>query len=269
MTPDGLRPDDPHRRQRELLGSYALGHLPAAEADAVRAHVDGCASCRAELPGLVEVGRALAGVDLTLVSSPQAPPPGLGKEILAAVEREHVLRSRRATRQRVLAAAAAVVTATALLGAGYALGNTGDSSTAPVALPGPSSSPSPTPLPTPVPTTQPSPSSTPAPVVPKEPVQLAALGDGVRVLEAFLVPHGWGVEVKFMASGLRQGEVFRASYVVQGGGSRPAGQFLGTGGKTIRCDLQGAVLRKDLVGVIIRDSADRRVLMARIPTLTG
>ena len=43
MTPDE------HRTMRESLGDYAIGRLPDGEAAAVRAHLDGCAACRAEL----------------------------------------------------------------------------------------------------------------------------------------------------------------------------------------------------------------------------
>ena len=38
--------EDDHRRLRELLGSYALGHLDGDEEASVRAHLDGCPACR-------------------------------------------------------------------------------------------------------------------------------------------------------------------------------------------------------------------------------
>ena len=45
---------DGHRELREQLGSYALGHLPDGEALALRAHLDGCAACRADLADLAD-----------------------------------------------------------------------------------------------------------------------------------------------------------------------------------------------------------------------
>ena len=44
-----------HRTIRESLGAYVLGHLDADETTAVRAHLDGCASCRTEADEIASV----------------------------------------------------------------------------------------------------------------------------------------------------------------------------------------------------------------------
>ncbi|GAA4337167.1 hypothetical protein GCM10023162_39290 [Klenkia terrae] len=67
-----------HRELREQLGVYALGHGTADERAAVRAHLDGCAACRAELAALVRLRARLADVDPDRLDEVPAPPPGLG-----------------------------------------------------------------------------------------------------------------------------------------------------------------------------------------------
>ena len=51
---------DPCREWRGALAAAALGRIDPAEEIALRAHLDGCAACRAELAELTEVARALA-----------------------------------------------------------------------------------------------------------------------------------------------------------------------------------------------------------------
>ncbi|MDQ3989396.1 MAG: zf-HC2 domain-containing protein [Actinomycetota bacterium] len=113
---------DGHRSVRELLGSYALGHLEGSEQITVAAHLDTCVSCRAELAGLTPLAGRLAGVDADRVEGTPGPPPELADRVLDRVRAE-----RRATRhfprRGVLVAAAAVVVAGA---AGFALGTTRD-----------------------------------------------------------------------------------------------------------------------------------------------
>ena len=52
-----------HRELRVLLGPYALGHLSPDEQIMLRAHLDGCAECRAELAEIEGVARALGTVE--------------------------------------------------------------------------------------------------------------------------------------------------------------------------------------------------------------
>ena len=64
-------PDDAHQRLRELLGAHALGHpLDAIDSTALRAHLDGCAACRAELEEIAPLREALADVDAARLASP-------------------------------------------------------------------------------------------------------------------------------------------------------------------------------------------------------
>ncbi|UJA20680.1 anti-sigma factor [Thermoleophilia bacterium SCSIO 60948] len=72
-----------HEALRENLAAYALGALPPGELDAVEAHLDECAACRAELRWL---GPA---VDVLPASVEQRrPPERLKRALMAEVERD-------------------------------------------------------------------------------------------------------------------------------------------------------------------------------------
>ena len=77
---------------REQLGWYALGHGTPQERAAVRAHLDGCAACRAELAELTPLTARLAGVDPDRLDEQPAPPAGLGDAVLARIAAEAPLR---------------------------------------------------------------------------------------------------------------------------------------------------------------------------------
>ncbi len=244
---------DEHRRLRELLGAFALGDLPHAEAAGLRAHLDGCADCRAELAEIAPLAADLRDVDPDALSLMPTPPADLGERIRRAVaaerelvearERREQRRSavRRNTRRSAAAAAVVALCAGALL-AGTALGR----STAPGVrvLPAPS----------------PVPSAAPPPV---EVVALRASA-GVQADSAGLVAHTWGVEAQFEGSGFVAGRVYRASFRTQGGQLVPAGEFLGTGPKTLKCRMQSALLRADATGFVVVDSAGAEVLSATL-----
>ncbi|MFQ1004036.1 zf-HC2 domain-containing protein [Modestobacter sp. SSW1-42] len=100
-----------HRALREQLGTYALGGGDPAERAAVRAHLDGCAACRAELAELAPVAARLADVDPDRLEELPAPPPGLGDAVLARIAAESG--SRRAQRRGWALAAVAAVAAAA------------------------------------------------------------------------------------------------------------------------------------------------------------
>jgi anti-sigma-K factor RskA len=71
---------DGHPMQ-DLLPGYALGILDEEDRSALKAHLDGCASCRAELASFREVTGRLAA------AAPHRDlPPGLEKRIMARVE---------------------------------------------------------------------------------------------------------------------------------------------------------------------------------------
>lgn len=234
---------DPHQRLRELLGAHALGHLGPGEDAALRAHLDGCAACRAELAEIAPLREALAGVDPDRLASPPSPPPGLGEEVRRRVAAERAeqrgddLARRRsdraagtARRARGVAVAAAAVL---VVGAGGL-------------LLGRATAPAP-------------------PAVPYEAVALQVVGeDDVVVDEAGLVPHTWGVELRVRASGFDRGEVYRAAFVDEAGRSTPAGEFLGTGAQEMVCNLQAALLRDDAARVVVTDADGSTVLEADI-----
>ena len=68
-----------HRTVRESLGAFALGHLDADEAAGVRAHVDGCADCRAEVAELAAAAHSLGAL------SEATPPPSLRASVLSGI----------------------------------------------------------------------------------------------------------------------------------------------------------------------------------------
>jgi anti-sigma-K factor RskA len=102
------------RQWREQLGAMALGHLPPAEVTAVRAHLDGCPACRAELAALQQVARLLPLADVESLDAEPAPPSDLGDRVVTVVRHERDLEERRRRRRMRgmvsgLAAAAAVI----------------------------------------------------------------------------------------------------------------------------------------------------------------
>lgn len=233
-----------HRRLRELLGAYALGHLAPEEAQRVRAHLDGCAECRAELAGIEPLVPLLDAVDPEQFETPPHPPADLGDRIRAAVAAEAhepaapagtpagtdvdaPSRWRAVARQPLLVAAAVVLVA--LVGG----------------LVGRASAPEP-------------------PTVPREPIALEDVtASPVSVESADLVPHTWGVELRMVAAGFDEGETYRAAFREgETGRLAPAGAFIGTGAETLVCNLQAAVLRDDVTQVVVTDDQGAVVLVA-------
>lgn len=225
-----------HRQQRELLGSFVLNQLSASETVSVRAHLDGCAGCRAEVAALAPLADDLRTVDAEWLSAPPTPPPDLGGLIRDAVRAESVLRDRRRQRtmwsHRVLAGAAAV----ALILGGVGLGQVVAPRTQQVVLPA-----------------QPG---------PYEPIKVTRVLPGLVVAKAGVVPHTWGVEVKMEGSGFAKGQAYRAIVVGRNGRSMPAGEFLGTGDQILKCNLQAALLRRDASRFVIMDASGLPVLTA-------
>jgi hypothetical protein len=231
--------DAAHRELRELLGSYALGHLAGPEADRVRAHLDGCAACRLELDGLLPVARALGSVDAAAFADPAPLPPTLGDDVRRAVaqarsarDADEVGRRREAAdlrarrgRVRLVAVAATVLVA---LGVGGVVGRA----------------------------TAPEP-----PTVPTEAISMAPSPQrSVSVDSADLVAHTWGVELRIVAAGFAEGETFRAAFRTDDGELVPAGEFIGVGDSPMTCFLQSAALREDVTQVVITDDGGETVL---------
>jgi hypothetical protein len=103
------------RDWRGPLGAAALGRADPAEEIGLRAHLDGCAACRAELRDLTAVARALDSVSATDIISPPSEPSGaLAGRVLERVARERGAQSARRNR-RVMAGVSAFVAAAAVV----------------------------------------------------------------------------------------------------------------------------------------------------------
>jgi anti-sigma factor RsiW len=200
-----------HRGLREQLGWYALGHGTPEERAGVRAHLDGCAACRAELAELTPLTAWLDRVDPDRLDDQPAIPPGLGDAVLARIAAERPW-SRRASSRRALAAAAVVGVAAAGFGIGWLA----------------------RPVPDPL---------------PLEPVAVQA-GPGIEAT-ADVVPHTWGLEVRLTGEGFTAGAVYRVVVTDEDGTAVPAGQFLGVGSAELRCNLNSSVLREDAAGFLV------------------
>ncbi|MBD8868389.1 zf-HC2 domain-containing protein [Nocardioides donggukensis] len=241
--------DESHRRLREQLGSYALGHLSGQESAAVRAHLDGCPACRAELAEIEPVRRGLDLVDPGLLADPPTPPAWLGERIRERVAAERAARPvpppvsasrtsvrsfRRPAAGRVVRLSAAAAVLLVAAGGGAVLGRA----------------------------TAPEPAA-----VPMEQIALRPAGDsGLAVESAILVPHTWGVEVRFTGTGFAEGVVYRAAVRSADGTTTPAGEFVGAGtGVSVTCNMQSALLRDETVRFVVRDEAGERVLTADLP----
>jgi anti-sigma-K factor RskA len=101
------------RELRATLGAVALGGADPAEELALRAHLDGCADCRAELRELTSVAAALPFADPARDAGGLARPPStLAKHVVDRLSYERTAQraARRArTRLRVAAVAASAV----------------------------------------------------------------------------------------------------------------------------------------------------------------
>lgn len=228
---------DIHRGIREMIGSYALGHLDGTERLTVQAHLDGCASCRAELAELTPVVNRLVGIDPDRLDATPTPPPDLGDKVVAVVRAEREAapvvpdelgqRRRRRGATLVAAAAAAVVFGAGTFWAGSAVG----------------------------------PGSEPTAAGPFESVPVRTVANEVDAT-AGVVPHTWGVEVKLEATGFVPGGIYRVVVLDDAGRPVSAGEFVGTGDQTMNCNLNSSVLRQDAAGFEVTDEAGAVVLSA-------
>jgi hypothetical protein len=100
------------REMRATLGAAALGHLEPAEEIALRAHLDGCPDCRAELRSLRSVARALPLADPAhLHVDPPQPPSELGDLVRDRIAGLRTAHRRRVTRRAGFGVGAAVLAA--------------------------------------------------------------------------------------------------------------------------------------------------------------
>ncbi len=175
------------RDWRHLLGAYALGDLGAEERAGLKAHLEGCAECRAEAESLEGVARLLPLADPERFSRPAPlPSPDLGREIAATIGRERrvVVRRRRWRFGFALGGAAAAVAALLAI----------------VVLPGGGSG------------------------QPEQHVEFAALPAGVKI-DATLEPHAYGTEIRMYVKGVRSGTLCHVYLRGPHGERVPAGTF--------------------------------------------
>lgn len=246
MNGEHHRPQDPypdHGGVRELLGMQAIDRLEEDEALLVQAHLDGCAECRAELAELRETATMLGGLDPERVSQTvavPAVPAELGERVVAAVQREraatharteaaHDLVSRRSQRvpRWVPVAVAAAAVAVVGAGVGYQL-------------------------------------APEQPTIPLETVAVQAAPGTTLDIAAGVVPHTWGMEIKLTGTGFTVGEDYQVRVLTDSGGQVSAGEFIGVGATTMRCNLNSAVLRSDADGFEVLDSAGQVVLSSHL-----
>lgn len=103
------------REWRESLGAYVLGQLPAEEAAALEAHLEGCPDCRAERESLASVARLMERADPKRIEDAPVPPPALRDKVLAAIAEERGAGRRRRRFRYGLALAGATAVAAAVL----------------------------------------------------------------------------------------------------------------------------------------------------------
>lgn len=101
-----------------------------------------------------------------------------------------------------------------------------------------------------------------APRVPMEAVAVSSDED-VRA-SAHLVAHTWGVEIKLAAAGLADGQPYTVQVTTERGDVVAAGAFLGTGAKTLNCNLNTSVLRDDARSFVVLDEQGEQVLSAEL-----
>ena len=100
---------------------------------------------------------------------------------------------------------------------------------------------------------------------PRVPLETVAVsGDGSVEASAGLVAHTWGVEIKLAAAGLAAGAPYTVQVTTESGQVVEAGAFLGTGAKTLNCNLNASVLRQDARSFAVLDDRGDEVLTARL-----
>jgi hypothetical protein len=220
-----------HRHWREMLGAYALGELDDERRAALRAHLDGCEECRAELREIEPVAAALAEADPGLFESEEPrPPAGLLERTLSRVERARQDEEgwRRGRRNRLIRRSS--LAAAAVLLAAFGLFALVPKVTGP----------------------------------PLEPVAFSEAPAGVEA-EANLIDHTWGTETILVVSGLEDGETYRLTLLDEDGGAVPSGAFIGTGDEPIECRMNAALLREEATGLEVRTADGDLVLDADLP----
>lgn len=176
------------REWRERLGAYILGQLPEDEQAATRAHIEGCAACRAEAESLAPLAALMAKADPARLTAAPSPPAELGDRIAARIDSEGRQRKRRRRRRRLaFALPAAAAAATAAIALAIVLPGSGGGSGA-------------------------------------QRVRFDSLPRGVRIA-ATLEPRPFGTEIRMDVHGIRSGTLCRVFLRRADGAVMPAGSF--------------------------------------------
>jgi len=220
MTP----PEGCHRYQ-EQIGAFVLGKLDARELEAMRAHLDGCPECRAEVGELEPVVAALADADPDRIGEDAWPPGDLEESTLAPILGEiHFARVRR---RRVpwsaVAAAAICVLVIGLAGFTWFLG----------------------------------------PAVVMEPLSFSeAPGVDVR---GGLIAHDSGTEIRLVVSGSQHGQTYRVTLASEDEERVNAGTFIGAGDEPVRGTFNAALSREDAQRLEVRTPGGELAFFAKLP----
>jgi hypothetical protein len=181
------------REWRESLGAHALGRLPEDERPALEAHLEGCATCRAELASLAGVARLLPLADPAHFDSAPAPSSSLADRVVTTIRGEHRARRRRRLRGGLALSGATAAVAVAAL--------------ALFVLPGGGGS-----------------------EIPEQHVAFASAPGGSPMpagmkISATLIPHAYGTEIHMYVKGAPSGTLCRVFLRGPNDTRMPAGTF--------------------------------------------
>lgn len=97
-----------------------------------------------------------------------------------------------------------------------------------------------------------------------EPVAFEVVQPGVAVRDASLVPHTWGTEVFLTMTGLEDGVVYALDLESADGTVVSAGTFLGDADLEVVCVMNGALLREDVLRIVVTTEDGDEVLRAEL-----
>jgi anti-sigma factor RsiW len=223
---------DPCRDLRGALGAAALAGGDPADDIALRAHLDGCPACRAELRELTLVARALATVPASALDAAPAEPSGaLGARVLERLARERAEVHSRRVRRTFVGAGSLATVAAAVIALVLVIGNGGGTGPAGTR------------------------------------VVLPAVGGERATATATLRAKDAGTEVEMHVTGLHRGDYYWL-WVTDGGGHRlPAGTFQGSD-HPLTMRLTAAMPLSEARRIWVTDGDDKVVLDAPVPFST-
>jgi len=220
-----MTPPEEHHRYREQIGAFVLGELDGGELEAMRAHLDGCPVCRAEVRELEPVVAALADADPDRIDEYPRPPGDLEESTLAPISWE-IRRARdrgRRFRWSGLAAAAICVVAIGLAGLAWLV----------------------------------------EPAAAVEPLAFTR-APGVKPV-GHLIAHASGTEIRLVVSGARDGQPYRVTLVSKDGKRVNAGTFIGAGDEPVRGTFHAALLRKDAARLEVGTPGGEPAFFSELP----